>query len=102
MKKAIQIDGRDNVATVTSDVGEGERVEVLSPEGKVVVRPEVTGDVPFGHKITLRSLGKGEELVKYDEVIGVASEAIGVGAWVHTLNVESARVPTSKFGEYGP
>jgi len=102
VKKAIQIDDRDNVATVTSDVGEGEAVEVLSPEGEVVVRPEVTGDVPFGHKITLGSLGKGDEIVKYGEVIGVASEAIGVGVWVHTHNVESARVPTSKFGEYGP
>ena len=102
MKKAIQLDKKDNVATVTSDVGEGEAVEVLSPEGEVVVRPEVAGDVPFGHKITLRSLGKGEELVKYGEVIGVASEDIGAGAWVHTHNVESARVPTSKLGEYGP
>jgi altronate dehydratase small subunit len=102
VKKAIQIDERDNVATVTSDVGEGERVEVLSPEGEIVVRPEVAGNVPFGHKITLRSLGKGEELVKYGEVIGITSEAIGMGAWVHTHNVESARVPTSKFGEYGP
>ena len=102
MKKAIQIDDRDNVATVTSDVGEGEAVEVLSPEGEVVVRPEVAGDVPFGHKIALRSLGEGDELVKYGEVIGVASEDIGLGAWVHTHNVESARVPTSKLGEYGP
>ncbi len=102
MKKAIQIDGRDNVATVTSEVEEGEVVEVLSPEGEILVKPKVAGDVPFGHKIALRGLGKGEEIVKYGEVIGVASEAIGVGSWVHTHNVESARVPTSKFGEYGP
>ena len=102
MKKAIQIDERDNVATVTSDVEEGEAVEVLSPGGEVIARPEVAGDVPFGHKIALRGLGKGEEIVKYGEVIGVASASIGLGAWVHTHNVESARVPTSKFGEYGP
>jgi altronate dehydratase small subunit len=102
VKKAIQIDERDNVATVTSDVEEGEAVEVLSPGGEVVARSEVLREVPFGHKIALRSLGRGEEIVKYGEVIGVASEAIGLGAWVHTHNVESARVPTSKFGEYGP
>ena len=102
MKKAIQIDGRDNVATVTSEVMKGEAVEVLSPEGEVLVKPKVADDVPFGHKIALRDLGKGDEIFKYGEVIGVASEAIGLGAWVHTHNVESARVPTSKFGEYGP
>ena len=38
-------------------------------------------------------------MVKYGEVIGVASESIGVGAWVHTHNVESATVPTSAYGE---
>ena len=102
MKKAIQIDGRDNVATVTSEVMKGEAVEVLSPEGEVLVKPKVADDVPFGHKIALRDLGKGDEIFKYGEVIGIASEAIGLGAWVHTHNVESARVPTSKFGEYGP
>lgn len=102
MKKAIQLDERDNVATVTSDVEEGEAVEVLSPEGEVVARPEVAGEVPFGHKIALRGLGRGEEIVKYGEVIGVASKNIGLGAWVHTHNVESSRVPTSKFGGYGP
>jgi altronate dehydratase small subunit len=102
VKKAIQIDGRDNVATVTSEVMKGEAVEVLSPEGEVLVKPKVADDVPFGHKIALRDLGKGDEIFKYGEVIGVASEAIGLGAWVHTHNVESARVPTSKFGEYGP
>jgi len=102
VKKAIQIDGKDNVATVTSEVEEGEAVEVLSPEGEVLVKPKVAGDVPFGHKIAFRGLGKGDEIVKYGEVIGVASEDISLGAWVHTHNVESARVPTSKFGEYGP
>ena len=102
MKKAIQIDGRDNVATVTSEVEEGEAVEVLSPEGEVLVKPKVAGYVPFGHKIALRGLEKGDEIFKYGEVIGVASEDIGLGAWVHTHNLESVKVPTSKFGEYGP
>ncbi len=102
MKKAIQIDGRDNVATVTSEVEKGEAVEVLSPEGEILVKPKVVDDVPFGHKIALRGLGKGDEIFKYGEVIGVASENIGLGAWVHTHNLESVKVPTSKFGEYGP
>jgi len=102
VKKAIQIDGRDNVATVTSEIEKGEAVEVLSPEGEVLVKPKVADDVPFGHKIALRDLGKGDEIFKYGEVIGVASENIGLGAWVHTHNLESVKVPTSKFGEYGP
>jgi altronate dehydratase small subunit len=101
MAKAIQIDERDNVATVTSDVGIGEVVEVLSPEGEILMRPEMTGEVSFGHKIALKGFERGEEVVKYGEVIGVASASIEVGAWVHTHNVESATVPTSAYAEDG-
>jgi hypothetical protein len=101
MAKAIQIDERDNVATVTSDVGVGELVEVLSPKGEVIMSSELMGEVSFGHKIALEGFVKGDEVVKYGEVIGVASTSIGVGVWVHTHNVESATVPTSAYGEGG-
>jgi hypothetical protein len=37
MKKAIQLDNKDNVATVTDDVSKGEQVEVLSPMGEVIL-----------------------------------------------------------------
>lgn len=99
MAKAIQIDDSDNVATVTSEVSRGDQVEVLSPEGSILMSPEARGDVPFGHKIALKPLARGEEVIKYGEVIGVASAGIEVGEWLHTHNVESVRVPTSKFQE---
>ena len=99
MAKAIQIDDRDNVATVTSEISKGEQVEVLSPEGSILIRAEAMGDIPFGHKIALKPLARGEEIVKYGEVIGVASAGIEVGEWLHIHNVESIRVPTSKFQE---
>jgi hypothetical protein len=101
MAKAIKIDEKDNVATVTSEVSKGERVEVLSPEGSVLMSPEALGDVLFGHKIALKGITQGEEVVKYGEVIGVASADIKVGEWLHTHNVESVRVPTSKLQEAG-
>jgi altronate dehydratase small subunit len=99
MAKAIQLDDGDNVATVTSEVSEGEQVEVLSPQGRFLIQAETRGNVPFGHKIALKPLAKGEEVVKYGEVIGVASASIEVGEWLHTHNVESIRVPTSKLQE---
>jgi len=99
MAKAIQIDDQDNVATVTSKVSKGERVEVLSPEGSILMRPDALGDVPFSHKIALKPLALGDEVMKYGEVIGVASAGIEVGEWLHTHNVESVRVPTSKLQE---
>ena len=97
MKKAIQLDDRDNVATVTDDVSKGEQVEVLGPMGEVILDAKPVEDVMFGHKLALRRLGKGDEIVKYGEVIGVASKQIAVGEWVHTHNVESGRLPTSRL-----
>lgn len=97
MKKAIQLDERDNVATVTDDVSKGEQVEVLSPMGEVILDAKPVEGIMFGHKLALRKLGRGEEIVKYGEVIGVASKPIMVGEWVHTHNAESGRLPTSRL-----
>jgi hypothetical protein len=97
MKKAIQIDEIDNVATVTSDVLKDESVEVLSHEGEVVRRLKTLNDIPFGHKIAKRNLKIHGIIVKYGETIGIASRDIKEGEWVHTHNVESVTVPTSSF-----
>lgn len=97
MKKAIQMDKRDNIATVASNVSKGEVVEVLSPDGTIILSPRALDEIPFGHKIALADLELGDKLIKYGETIGVASKPIRVGAWAHTHNVESATVPTSAF-----
>ena len=97
MTKAIQIDDNDNVATVTSEVSKGENVEVLSPEGLILMRSEALGNIPFGHKIALEPLTRGNEVIKYGEVIGVASAGIEVGEWIHTHNLVSVKVPTLKL-----
>lgn len=99
MKKAIRIDERDNVATVTSDVELGETIEAISHEGEIIGEYRVSGAVPFGHKIALTDLKEGDQMIKYGEVIGAASKPVGAGEWVHTHNVESATVPTSAFRE---
>ena len=93
--KAIQIDDRDNVATVTGDARKGEAVDVLSPDGKVILKAKPVDDIAFGHKLSLRRIKEGDEIIKYGEVIGVASKDIPAGELVHTHNVDSARLKTS-------
>ena len=93
-KKAIQIDARDNVATTTSIVEAGEELEVLSPNGDIILTAKPVERIIFGHKIALKDLKVGDEIIKYGEVIGVASKPIKTGEWVHTQNVDSARMHT--------
>jgi hypothetical protein len=93
-KKAIQIDAKDNVATATSIVEAGEEVEVLSPDGDVVLKAKPVERIIFGHKIALTDLKVGDKIVKYGQVIGVASKDVKVGEWLHTHNVNSANMHT--------
>ncbi len=94
-KKAIQIDANDNVATTTSIVEAGDEVEVLSPNGDVILKVKPVEKIIFGHKLALGDLETGVTIVKYGEVIGVASKPIKVGEWIHTHNAVSARMDTS-------
>lgn len=80
--KAIVIDPDDNVATVTSDVAPGTRVD-LGEAGEIVAI-EV---VPTAHKIAIVAISDGEPIRKYGEVIGIASQSIQAGSHVHTHNL---------------
>ena len=49
----------------------------------------------LGHKIALRDMAKGKEVIKYGRAIGRTTKAIAKGAHVHTQNVVSIRWETS-------
>lgn len=83
-RDAIVLDGTDTVATMLEDGEGGDRLAV---EGGV----ELAEGVPFGHKVALRDHERGEAIRKYGEAIGVATEPIRDGEWVHTHNCDSAR-----------
>ncbi|MBE9523363.1 MAG: UxaA family hydrolase [Proteobacteria bacterium] len=89
MKKAIVMDQKDNVATLLTDVDENDVVEVMlrdkATEFKVQER------IQFGHKFALDTIKKGQNVVKYGEVIGQATQDISEGHHVHIQNVESLR-----------
>lgn len=75
----------DNVGTTVDDLSMGFEVDF---DGRTVVLSE---DVPFGHKVAVESFSAGDEVRKYGEVIGTATQAIAAGEWVHTHNCESTR-----------
>jgi len=49
---------------------------------------EITGGIPFGHKVALRDIPAGAAVVKYGVVIGRASSDIPAGTHVHVHNVD--------------
>jgi len=93
--KAIQIDDRDNVATLTNNSKKGDIVQVLNPSGVVFLELQLIEPIPYGHKISIKNLKVGDEIIKYGETIGIVNKNILKGSWIHTHNVGSARMPTS-------
>jgi altronate dehydratase small subunit len=54
----------------------------------------LAADLPLGHKLARRAIGKGEKILKYGAPIGTATEVIAAGASVHVHNVKSDYTPT--------
>ena len=69
----------DNIAVTMRKISQGESVESFDFVANQ--------NIPSGHKIAVRNIASGEEIIKYGNVIGVASQNISFGDHVHTQNV---------------
>lgn len=88
MPRAIVLNRADNVATL---IDPGSRGDTCQLQGEATGEVTLLQDVPFGHKLCIRDLARGGDVLKYGQVIGKASQSIKIGAHAHTHNVESAR-----------
>lgn len=88
MARAIVLHGKDNVATLIDQAKAG-TVARLTGEGNSSI--EIRSDIPFGHKCAVTALAKGDDIVKYGQIIGRATADISIGDHVHIHNVEALR-----------
>ena len=87
--KAMVIDTKDNVATIIGKLKKGQTVSVTV--GRKAKRVKAKANVPFGHKVAIAPIKKGEQVIKYGASIGSAGKDIAVGDYVHVHNIESNR-----------
>lgn len=88
---ALKVTDKDNVATIFANgVKDGMEVDVRDKKGGSET-VKVIGDVPYGHKIAVRDIKKGELIIKYGEEIGAATKDIAKGEYVHIHNLEALR-----------
>lgn len=83
MKEFIKINECDNVIIALRDY---KKDEVIDLEDEKITLLE---DINRGHKIAIKNINKGENVVKYGLPIGYALEDIKVGSWVHTHNTKT-------------
>ncbi|MFI6367739.1 UxaA family hydrolase [Nocardia sp. NPDC050630] len=85
--KLLLLDDRDNVAIAVTDLRSG---EVTSTHD---IRLTIGSDVPRGHKVALRAITRGADIIRYGEPVGEATSDIASGEHVHVHNVISKRLP---------
>ncbi|MCA3184541.1 MAG: altronate dehydratase [Cupriavidus sp.] len=79
LNPVIRLHANDNVLIARGDLTLGQHL------GDLGVR--VRAQVPAGHKIAARAIARGEQVRKYDTVIGVSDRDIAAGEHVHSHNL---------------
>lgn len=82
----VQVHPRDNVAIIVNP--EGLPAATTFDSGLVL-----TERVPQSHKVALRGMEKGEPVIRYGQIIGVAARPIPAGSWVREDAVELPKAP---------
>jgi altronate hydrolase len=90
MSQTVVLDTADNVAVAKDILRSG---TLLVERGML----EVKNDIPRFHKLALHDISAGEMVIKYRQIIGVASQAIKAGEHVH---VHNCVMPKEHGGEF--
>jgi altronate hydrolase len=94
--RALVLHPGDSVAVAVETIEPGPVEAVGDARGRCA---ECLQSIPAGHKIALRGIARGEEVIKYGRPIGRATCDIEAGSWVHSHNLGSG---LSGSGNYGP
>ena len=79
MPDFIRIHPNDNVAVALKAI----------PAGAVFEGITAGTDIPQGHKMAMRPMAEGEQIIKYGFSIGHAVTPVAPGDWVHTHNMKT-------------
>jgi altronate hydrolase len=78
---ALLLHPGDHVAIARVSLAQNQTIRPGSAQ--VILKQQV----PAGHKVALRAIAEGEEVLRYGQVIGRATRPIEPGEWVHTHNL---------------
>ena len=63
---------------------------VIPKEAKIKENLIAKEDIPYGHKVALEKIIKNEFILRYGQIIGIATKDIMPGEHVHSHNLEFA------------
>jgi len=84
----LRLSPNDNVGVAVRAITPGEVIQLEQ------VEIEAQDPIPFGHKIALAHIARGQKVIKYGAPIGSATSHIAAGQHVHVHNLASDYLPT--------
>jgi (2R)-sulfolactate sulfo-lyase subunit alpha len=81
----------DDVGVAVADLKAGTEIGAVTLEGAPVGTVTLVDDVPLGHKVAMRDIVGGKDVVEYGRVIAVAVHGAPRGAHVHVHNIKTKR-----------
>jgi len=73
----VQLHSSDNVAIARKPIAANTQLDHLTP----------TSEIPAGHKVALIAFNPGDRILKFGQLIGIASQPIAPGEHIHSHNM---------------
>jgi altronate hydrolase len=89
MQDFLKIHDQDNVIVALTTLPQGRAItttDSLTGESVVVT---ALSEIPSGHKMAICDIPQGGEIIKYGYRIGLASQPVQKGEWIHTHNMKT-------------
>ena len=94
--KVLMMNPIDLVAVALEDLPAGLIIHIENSDFSKDI--QLKDPINFGHKFAVCPIKKGQDILKYGEIIGMASQEIEEGAHVHVHNLEGKRGRGDKIG----
>lgn len=81
----------DDVGVAVTDLRAGTEIGAITLEGAPVGTVTLVNDVPLGHKVAMRDIASGQDVIEYGRAIAVSVQRAPRGSHVHTHNIRTKR-----------
>jgi (2R)-sulfolactate sulfo-lyase subunit alpha len=81
----------DDVGVAVADLAAGSDIGAVTLEGQPVGTVKLLAAVPLGHKVAMKDIKTGSDVVEYGRTIGVATQDAPRGSHVHVHNIATKR-----------
>ena len=82
-EKFILMNLEDNCATALQQISKNSEIKI---NDKII---KINQEILMGHKFAIEDINEGDSIIKYGEIIGVATKDIISGDWIHIHNIKS-------------